>query len=85
MKKESKNTGISKACPKCRKMIIGAANLTGIGSWRVKCPYCGALIKADIILQLILTALTILLLLTFAFPYIVQYKRQIVEFVTERE
>ena len=48
MKKESKNLGISKACPECRKTIIKSANILGNGSLSLKCPHCKNLIKVEI-------------------------------------
>jgi len=48
MKKESKNLGLSKACPSCRKTLIKAANIIGVGKFKTKCPHCHALIQVEI-------------------------------------
>lgn len=48
MKKESKNLGLSKACPSCRKTLIKSANIIGVGNFKTKCPHCGSLIKVEI-------------------------------------
>lgn len=48
MKKESKNLGISKACPSCRKTIIRDGNFEGKGSFSFKCPHCLEFVVIDI-------------------------------------
>lgn len=48
MAKESKNLGITKACPECRKILIKSANIIGNGSFKTKCPHCHSLITIEI-------------------------------------
>lgn len=48
VKKESKNLGISKSCPACRKTIIRDSNFSGTGYFHMKCPHCKTLIKIDV-------------------------------------
>lgn len=48
MKKESKNLGITKACPKCKKMLIRNMNITGFGKFTTKCPHCQEIVVVDI-------------------------------------
>lgn len=48
MKKESKNLGIAKACPDCKKTIIKSANFSGTGSFSLKCPHCKALVVIQV-------------------------------------
>jgi len=38
--KESKNLGITKSCPKCRKTLIKSILFSGEGSFETKCPHC---------------------------------------------
>lgn len=40
MGKESKNLGITKACPECKKIVIRDGNFNGSGSFKIKCPHC---------------------------------------------
>lgn len=89
MKKESKNTGISRACPNCRKMVVRAANFSALGSWFMKCPHCKNLLLAEIKPSLIITALTVAVIILgtiyFIAPWISQYKDTFIHYVTERE
>lgn len=39
MKKESKNLGVRRACEVCKKVIVKNINLTGTGTFIVKCPH----------------------------------------------
>lgn len=48
MPKESKNLGITKACPECRKILIKSANIIGNGSFKTKCPHCNSFITISI-------------------------------------
>jgi phage FluMu protein Com len=48
MGKESKNLGITKACPECRKILIKSANIIGNGSFKTKCPHCKSLIEVQV-------------------------------------
>lgn len=48
MKKESKNLGITKACPNCRKTLLKSANFFGQGSFQTKCPHCKNLVLVEL-------------------------------------
>lgn len=48
MEKESKNLGITKACPECRRILIKSANIIGHGSFKTKCPHCKTLITLEV-------------------------------------
>ena len=45
---KSKNLGISKACPECRKTLLNSAELTGTGKFKTKCPHCKTLVQVEI-------------------------------------
>lgn len=59
MKKESKNTGITKACPNCRKILIKSGNFAGTGSFYTKCPHCKTIVLAEIKPSLTLTKVVV--------------------------
>lgn len=46
--KLSKNLGITKSCPECRKTLIKAVNFQGEGSFKTKCPHCKSLIMVEV-------------------------------------
>lgn len=46
--KQSKNLGISKACPNCRKTLLRDVNVIGEGNLKTKCPHCKNLVKVEI-------------------------------------
>lgn len=48
MEKETKNLGIRKACPVCRKVIFVAGEFSGKGSFKTKCPHCQSLVLIQI-------------------------------------
>lgn len=48
MNKESKNLGVTKACPECKKVVIRDGNFNGTGSFRTKCPHCKSLVLVQI-------------------------------------
>lgn len=85
VKKESKNSGISKACPKCGKMVLSEGNFFAQGYWKLKCPYCGTRLRAEIIMKIVITVLTILLITVLTIPWIVSHHKEIIQFVTEKE
>lgn len=71
MTKESKNLGISKACPECRKTLLAAVDIEGIGKFKAKCPHCGNLIlieisqKTTIKLSKVVTSILIVIFIVF--------------------
>lgn len=62
---QSKQLGISKACPECKKTLIAAADIEGIGTFKTKCPHCGNLILIEIGHKTTLTMTKILIALLF--------------------
>lgn len=46
--KQSKNLGINKACPHCKKTIIKSVNMLGQGNFDTKCNHCQALVHIEV-------------------------------------
>lgn len=61
--KESKNLGITKACPECRRTLIKSANMVGTGAFHTKCPHCKSLILIEIGQKTYFTLKKVLLIL----------------------
>lgn len=86
VKKESKNLGISKPCPECKKTLINFAEIEGKGSFRTKCPHCGSLIHVEIkqkhafTLSKVIKIVSFLLIISLVrYIYIIDRKITIVE------
>lgn len=46
--KTSKNSGLTKSCPSCRKTIIKSINFSGSGTMEMKCPHCGSHVSVEL-------------------------------------
>ncbi len=46
--------GCTKACPKCKKILLRYAKFDGSGGFETRCPHCEALVKVVIIMEPIL-------------------------------
>lgn len=44
----SKNLGLTKSCPECKKTLLKEVNLDGKGILKVKCPHCKTPVKVKI-------------------------------------
>lgn len=55
MTKGSKNLGITKACPECRKTSLMGFIFIGSGTGKTKCPHCKSLLQIDISQKTIIT------------------------------
>lgn len=61
MSKEFKNSGITKACPYCRKIIIKEGKFNGQGIFKMKCPNCQKVLSVNVDLQMIIKASVLIL------------------------
>ena len=63
MKKPSKNTGVTKSCPDCKKAMIFKANYTGEGTEEFMCKHCGSLFNRTITQKTVITLTKIFLVM----------------------
>lgn len=68
MKKDSKNLGITKSCPICKKVVFRGLIFDGnASSETIKCPHCQTILMRTISKKMIVTfiQLTILIVIIF--------------------